>query len=85
MGALSQLDIGSQFTFTLPISKTKAKVNSQTVSQLSTIRYPLPETGLFIVKKLVDIMNSKVWCETELGQGATFIVEFPVADYTTNR
>jgi len=36
--------------------------------------------GLFITKKLVDAMNSKVWCETELGQGAAFMVEFPVAD-----
>lgn len=33
--------------------------------------------GLFIVKKLVEAMNGKVWCESELGQGTTFIVEFP--------
>lgn len=33
--------------------------------------------GLFIVKKLVGMMNGTVWCESELGQGATFIVEFP--------
>ncbi|RKZ88429.1 MAG: hypothetical protein DRR19_12530 [Candidatus Parabeggiatoa sp. nov. 1] len=33
--------------------------------------------GLFIVKKLVKIMNGNVWCESGLGQGATFIVEFP--------
>jgi len=32
--------------------------------------------GLFIVKKLVEAMNGKAWCESELGQGATFIVEF---------
>lgn len=32
--------------------------------------------GLFIVKRLVEAMNGKVWCESELGQGATFIVEF---------
>ena len=44
MQVQSQLGVGSQFTFTLPISKTRAKVNSQTVSQLSTIRYPLSET-----------------------------------------
>ncbi len=36
--------------------------------------------GLFIVKKLVNAMNGKVWCESELGQGATFIVEFPIAN-----
>lgn len=32
--------------------------------------------GLFIVKKLVEAMNGKVWCESELGKGATFMVEF---------
>jgi signal transduction histidine kinase len=37
--------------------------------------------GLFIVKKLVELMNGAVWCESELGQGATFIVEFPVMSH----
>ncbi len=32
--------------------------------------------GLFIVKKLVEAMNGAVWCESELGQGAMFVVEF---------
>ncbi|HHB92314.1 MAG TPA: response regulator [Thioploca sp.] len=32
--------------------------------------------GLFIVKKLAEAMNAEVWCESKLGQGATFIVEF---------
>jgi len=32
--------------------------------------------GLFIVKKLVTAMNGQVWCESELGKGATFIVKF---------
>jgi two-component system sensor histidine kinase/response regulator len=32
--------------------------------------------GLSIVKKMVEAMNGKVWCESELGRGATFIVEF---------
>jgi signal transduction histidine kinase len=35
--------------------------------------------GLSIVKKLVEAMNGKVWCESVLGEGATFIVEFPAA------
>lgn len=32
--------------------------------------------GLSIVKKMVEAMNGKVWCESELGKGATFLVEF---------
>jgi signal transduction histidine kinase len=36
--------------------------------------------GLFIVKKLVDVMNGKVWCESEQGHGATFVVELPQAN-----
>jgi signal transduction histidine kinase len=33
--------------------------------------------GLSIVKKMVQAMNGRVWCESELGQGATFVVELP--------
>jgi signal transduction histidine kinase len=32
--------------------------------------------GLFIVKKLVTAMDGQVWCESELGKGATFVIEF---------
>jgi signal transduction histidine kinase/tetratricopeptide (TPR) repeat protein len=32
--------------------------------------------GLSIVKKYVEAMNGKVWCETAPGQGSTFYVEF---------
>ena len=34
--------------------------------------------GLFIVKKLVENLQGQIWCETEVGQGAIFIVEFPL-------
>jgi signal transduction histidine kinase len=33
--------------------------------------------GLSIVKKLVEAMSGRVWCESELGKGATFVVELP--------
>ncbi|MCU0425408.1 MAG: tetratricopeptide repeat protein [Candidatus Kapabacteria bacterium] len=35
--------------------------------------------GLSIVKKLVEMMQGRVWCESKLGKGSTFIVEMPVA------
>jgi signal transduction histidine kinase len=34
--------------------------------------------GLSIVKKMVEAMNGKVWCESELGKGATFVVQLPL-------
>ncbi|MFN4150623.1 MAG: ATP-binding protein, partial [Candidatus Sericytochromatia bacterium] len=33
--------------------------------------------GLSIVKKIVELMNSDVWCESEYGSGAEFFVSFP--------
>ena len=38
------------------------------------------KTGLSIVKKYVEAMNGKVWCESEFGKGANFIVEFTRVD-----
>ncbi|MDX2470422.1 MAG: sensor histidine kinase [SAR324 cluster bacterium] len=35
--------------------------------------------GLFIVKKIVEKMNGKVWCESELGQGSSFFLQLPMA------
>lgn len=34
--------------------------------------------GLSIVKRFAEKMNARVFCESELGKGSTFIVEFPV-------
>lgn len=36
--------------------------------------------GLAIVKKLVEMMNGKVWAESGPGRGATFYVEIPPAE-----
>ncbi len=36
--------------------------------------------GLSIVKKFVEEMDGKVWCESEHGNGALFWVEFPLND-----
>ena len=35
--------------------------------------------GLSIVKRMVEAMNGEVWCESERGQGATFIVQLPTS------
>jgi signal transduction histidine kinase len=35
--------------------------------------------GLSIVKKMVEAMNGQVWCESEPGRGALFIVQFPMS------
>jgi predicted ATPase/signal transduction histidine kinase len=39
--------------------------------------------GLSIVKKLVEGMKGRVWCESEYGKGATFLVALPVREETT--
>ncbi|HYF03839.1 MAG TPA: tetratricopeptide repeat-containing sensor histidine kinase [Patescibacteria group bacterium] len=36
--------------------------------------------GLSIVKKFIEAMNGKVWCESTEGHGATFIIEFPAVE-----
>jgi two-component system sensor histidine kinase/response regulator len=36
--------------------------------------------GLSIVKRMVEAMNGKVWCESEPGRGATFILTLPIED-----
>jgi signal transduction histidine kinase len=37
--------------------------------------------GLSIVKKMVEALNGRVWCESELGKGAIFIVELPATQH----
>jgi signal transduction histidine kinase len=37
--------------------------------------------GLSIVKKLTEAMKGKVWCESTVGLGTTFIVEFPTLSH----
>lgn len=33
--------------------------------------------GLSIVKRMLESMRGRVWCESELGKGATFMDELP--------
>ena len=54
----------------------------QKLSAKPTAGEPATGLGLSIVKKYVEAMNGKVWCESEIGNGATFIVDFNAAiDY----
>lgn len=32
--------------------------------------------GLFIVKKLAELLDAKIWCDSQVGQGTTFTLEF---------
>lgn len=36
--------------------------------------------GLSIVKKIVEVHHGKVWCESEIGEGATFFIELPITE-----
>lgn len=36
--------------------------------------------GLSIVKKLVEAMHGRIWCESAYGSGATFTLELPAAE-----
>lgn len=40
--------------------------------------------GLFIVKKLVESIDGQVWCKSELNQGSTFTVSFPIQPLISN-
>lgn len=40
--------------------------------------------GLSIVKKMVELMHGRVWCESEPGCGTTFVVEWPLLTTTDN-
>lgn len=50
----------------------------QKLSARPTGGEPSTGLGLSIVKRLLDEMNGKVWCESEPGNGAAFWVEFPL-------
>ncbi|HEX8528517.1 MAG TPA: hybrid sensor histidine kinase/response regulator [Cytophagales bacterium] len=49
----------------------------QRLSARPTGGEPSSGLGLSIVKKYVEMMQGKVWCESEKGKGATFVVQLP--------
>ncbi|MDN5205560.1 ATP-binding protein [Fulvivirgaceae bacterium BMA10] len=54
----------------------KLFIRFQRLSAQPTANEPSSGLGLSIVKTFVDAMAGKVWCESELDKGTTFIVEF---------
>ena len=51
----------------------------QTLSAKPTANEVSTGLGLSIVKKYVEQMNGKIWYESDLGKGTTFIVQFDLA------
>ena len=51
----------------------------QKLSARPTGNEPSSGLGLAIVKKYTDAMNGSVWCESELGKGSLFCLEFHMA------
>lgn len=49
------------------------------LSAKPTAGEPSTGLGLSIVKRMVEAGGGKVWCESEVGRGAKFIVELPAA------
>mgnify|MGYP002783567332 CR=1 FL=1 len=60
---------------------TKAFGHFQRLSAQPTGGESSSGVGLSIVKQIVELHGGKVWIESELGKGATFIVELPTVEF----
>lgn len=60
---------------------TKAFGHFQRLSAQPTGGESSNGVGLSIVKQIVELHGGKVWIESELGKGATFIVELPTVEF----
>ena len=56
--------------------KKKLFVKYQKLSAKPTGDETSTGLGLSIVKKFVTAMNGEIWCESELGNGASFFIAF---------
>jgi len=63
-----------------PADQEKLFAVFQRVSNVGTIAGT--GLGLSIVKRLIEAMNGEIWCESELGKGATFVIRLPMAKHT---
>lgn len=60
----------------LAVDKEKLFLKFQRLSARPTGGESSTGLGLAIVKRYVELMGGKVWCKSEPGKGATFLVEF---------
>ena len=69
-------------TVLISISDNGSGINEETKSKLFTPNFTTKTSGmglgLAIVKEIVEMLNGKIWFETEIGKGTVFYIEFPL-------
>jgi signal transduction histidine kinase len=76
-GAWLYLEVQDEGPGLSATDQTKLFGKFQKLSARPTGGEPSSGLGLSIVKKYVELMRGKVWCESEKGKGATFVVQLP--------
>lgn len=71
-------------TVLISISDNGYGINEETKSKLFTPNFTTKSSGmglgLAIVKEIVEMLNGKIWFETEIEKGSVFYIEFPVSE-----
>lgn len=57
--------------------KMKLFLQHERLSALPTGGEPSNGLGLSIVKHLIDLLGGRIWVESELNKGSTFVIQFP--------
>ena len=76
VGAKVRVEVQDQGQGILPEEMPHLFVKYRKLSAKPTGGEKSTGLGLSIVKQYVEAMNGQVWCESEPGEGAKFIVEF---------
>ncbi len=75
-----RIEVQDQGPGLTPEDKTRLFGKFARLSARPTANEPSTGLGLSIVKKMVELMNGSVGCESEPGHGATFFVEWPTPE-----